>query len=33
MAEVLQAFDETKSDTTLEEVFFAITHDRDDDPG
>ena len=33
MAEVLQTFDETKSDTTLEEVFFAITHDSGDDPG
>jgi hypothetical protein len=33
MAEVLQAFDETKSGTTLEEVFFAVTHDSGDDPG
>jgi len=32
MAEVLQAFDKTKKDASLEEVFFAITHDSDDDP-
>lgn len=29
MSKVLQAFDETKSDMALEDVFFAITHDAD----
>ena len=31
MDEVLHAFDEAKDDTTLEDVFFSITHAGDDD--
>lgn len=33
MDEVLRSFDEAKDDTTLEDVFFSITHTNDSEPG
>ena len=33
MDEVLRSFDEAKDDTTLEDVFFSITHTNDSQPG
>lgn len=33
MDEVLRSFDDAKDDTTLEEVFFSITHTNDSEPG
>lgn len=33
MDEVLRAFDEAKDDTTLEDVFFSITHADETEPG
>ena len=33
MDEVLQAFDDAKDDTTLEDVFFSITHDDNQELG
>lgn len=33
MDEVLRTFDEAKDDTTLEDVFFSITHAEESEPG